>query len=95
MRDTGVFRKAAQSLVRPWAVILGGRLCGAAPAKVAPCRLTLPVRSSAPTHHLLHPTLQRSFALNIDNVIHKCHIEYKSHLTCYVQRYNVLHIGYC
>ena len=27
--DTGVFRKAAQSLVRPWALILGGRLYGA------------------------------------------------------------------
>ena len=26
---TGVFRKATQSLVRPWALILGGRLCGA------------------------------------------------------------------
>jgi len=26
---TGVFRKAAQSLVRPWTLILGGRLYGA------------------------------------------------------------------
>jgi len=26
---TGVFWKAAQSLVRPWALILGGRLYGA------------------------------------------------------------------
>jgi len=26
---TGVFRKADQSLVRPWALILGGRLYGA------------------------------------------------------------------
>jgi len=26
---TGVFRKASQSLVRPWALILGGRLYGA------------------------------------------------------------------
>ena len=49
-RDTGVFRKAAQSLVRPFAFSLGGRLYGAAHAKVAPRRLTLPVRSSAPTH---------------------------------------------
>jgi len=24
----GVFRKAAQSLIRPWALILGGRLDG-------------------------------------------------------------------
>ena len=28
-RSTGVFRKAAQSLVRPWALILGGRSYGA------------------------------------------------------------------
>jgi len=27
--STGVFRKAAQSLVRPWALILRGRLYGA------------------------------------------------------------------
>jgi len=26
---TGVFRKAAQSLVRPWVLIFGGRLYGA------------------------------------------------------------------
>ena len=28
-QSTGVFRKAAQCLVRPWALILGGRLYGA------------------------------------------------------------------
>jgi len=39
--DTGVFRKAAQSLVRPWALILGGRLYGRLCAQILVLRFQL------------------------------------------------------
>ena len=85
---TKVFRKAAQSLVRPWAVIW---CCTCKGRFMSPHVTSMFLCSHSP---LLRPTLQRTLALNIDIVTgSKCYTEYKSHLARYVQHYNILWVS--